>query len=105
MNAKTKPKDEMQEGHLYTVKDGELVEIPTDPEETLRKVKITDEAITVAISVQKQMRKYLDGFKPDITTVCSALIMAQAKKEDATKVVSDYWLNMAQRAVSATSKS
>jgi len=94
--------DQLIEGKLYKLENGELIELVIDPNE-LRKVKLTDDAIVAATSVQKQMRKILDGFKPDITTVCSALIKAQAEKPDATKVVSVYWLEKAQSAVNAIS--
>ncbi|RBW47294.1 hypothetical protein DS885_03870 [Psychromonas sp. B3M02] len=91
--------DELTEGKLYKLENGELIELVIDPDE-LRKVKITDDAIKSATEVQKKMRKILNGFKPDITTVCSALIKAQANKPDATKVVSNYWLEKAQLASS-----
>lgn len=101
-NKSTNVIDDLTEGKLYRLVNGELEEIILDPNE-LRKVKITDDAITAATSVQKQMRKLLNGFKPDITTVCSALIKAQAEKPDAAKVVSSFWLDKAQTADSAIS--
>lgn len=94
--------EDLTEGKLYKLVNGELEELVLDPNE-LRKVKITDDAIKAATLVQKQMRKALDGFKPDITTVCSAFIKAQAEKPDAATVVSSYWLEKAQTAVSAVS--
>lgn len=98
MNNKEKDKsvtEDLTEGKLYKLENGELIELQIDPEE-LRKVKITDDAIQAATEVQKKMRKLLNGFKPDITTVCSALIKGQAEKSDATKVVADFWLEKAQ---------
>jgi len=92
--------DDLTEGKLYKLENGELIELQIDPEE-LRKVKITDDAIQAATAIQKTMRKVLNGFKPDITTVCSALIKGQAEKEDATKVVADFWLEKAQIAASS----
>jgi hypothetical protein len=87
--------EDLTEGKLYKLENGELIELQIDPEE-LRKVKITDDAIQAATEVQKKMRKLLNGFKPDITTVCSALIKGQAERSDATKVVADFWLEKAQ---------
>lgn len=87
--------DSLTEGKLYKYENGEMIELMIDPEE-LRKVKITDDAVEAAISVQKQMRTLLNGFKPDLTTICSALIKGQAQKSDATKVVADFWLEKAQ---------
>ena len=92
--------DDLTEGKLYKLVNGELIELQIDPEE-LRKVKITDDAIQAATAIQKTMRKVLNGFKPDITTVCSALIKGQAEKSDATKVVADFWLEKAQLAASS----
>lgn len=92
--------DDLTEGKLYKLENGELIELQIDPEE-LRKVKITDDAIQAATAIQKVMRKVLNGFKPDITTVCSALIKGQAQKEDATKVVANFWLEKAQIAASS----
>jgi len=92
--------DDLTEGKLYKLENGELIELQIDPEE-LRKVKITDDAIQAATAIQKTMRKVLNGFKPDITTVCSALIKGQAEKSDATQVVADFWLEKAQLAASS----
>lgn len=94
------PLNDLTEGKLYKLEDGELIELIIDKEE-LRKVKITDDAIKAATEVQKKMRTVLNGFKPDITTVCSALIKAQANSSNATQVVADYWLEKAQTAVSS----
>ena len=92
--------DDLTEGKLYKYENGEMIELQIDPEE-LRKVKITDDAVNAAISIQKGMRSALGGFKPDLTTVCSALIRGQAEKSDATKVVADFWLEKAQIAASS----
>jgi len=92
--------DDLTEGKLYKYENGEMIELQIDPEE-LRKVKITDDAIDAATAIQKEMRKVLNGFKPDITTVCSALIKGQANKPDAAKVVADFWLEKAQIAASS----
>lgn len=92
--------DDCIEGKLYKYENGEMIELQIDPEE-LRKVKITDDAIDAATAIQKEMRKILNGFKPDITTVCSALIKGQANKSDAAKVVADFWLEKAQIAASS----
>ena len=91
--------DDLKEGKLYKLENGELIELVIDQEE-LRKIKITDDAVQAATEVQKKMRTVLNGFKPDITTVCSALIKAQAEKPDATKVVANFWLQKAQMASS-----
>lgn len=89
--------DDLIEGKLYKLEDGELIELIIDKDD-LRKVKITDDAIKYATEVQKEMRIVLNGYKPDITTVCSALIKAQPDMTTAKKAVAAYWLEKAQQA-------
>lgn len=98
------PSNEIEEGKLYRVQNGELIELILDPDE-LRKIKVTEDAVTEAINLQKLMRPLLNGFKPDLTTVCSALIKHAATKDDATKVVADFWFEKAQTARDAINKS
>ena len=46
----------------------------------------------------------MNGFKPDLTTVCSALIKGQVEKLDATKIVVNFGLEkiqMAARSINA----
>lgn len=90
--------NDLTEGKLYRLEDGELIELIIDKDD-LRKVKITDDAIKHATKVQKEMRAVLNGYKPDITTVCSALIKAQSDMSAAKKSVAAYWLEKAQQAV------
>ncbi len=85
---------DLQEGHLYTVKDGSLQEIPRDPEDTLRKVRLMDEAVNAAVELQKALRKHMNGYKPDLTLVCSALIVSAAKQPGATKSVANFFLDV-----------
>jgi len=80
----------LEEGHLYTVKNGQLEEIPIDPEDSMRKVRITDDAINAVIEVQKKMRKLLKGYKPDLSIVTSALIEKAAEDDAVTEVVRCY---------------
>lgn len=82
----------LEEGHLYTVRNGVLEEIPIDPEDTMRKLRITHSAIEAATQVQRRMRKVLGGYKPDLSMVCSALIEGGAENENATEVVRQYAL-------------
>lgn len=89
--------DELTEGKLYKLENGELIELQIDPED-LRKVKIMEEAVTSAITLQKAMRPFMNGFKPDLTTVCSALIKNGASRDDAKQVVANYWFETAQKA-------
>lgn len=93
--------DELKEGALYVFQDGDFVEIQRDPEDTLKKVRLLDDAISAATHLQKHMRKALGGYKPDLTTVCSALIIAKAKEDDASKAVVDLFAEMTARMDSA----
>ena len=85
--------DDLEEGELYVVKKGELEHLQRDPDDTMRKVRITDDAHTVAINVQRMMRKEMNGYKPDIVMVCSALIASFDEREEAAGIVKDYIRN------------
>ncbi len=85
---------DLQEGHLYTVKDGNLQEIQRDPDDTLKKVRLMDEAIQSATNLQKTLRKHMNGYKPDLTLVCSALIVSAAKQPGAHKSVVEFFLDV-----------
>lgn len=90
-------KEVLKEGGLYVFQDGEFVEIQRDPEDTLKKVRLLDDAIKEATHLQKRMRKALGGYKPDLTTVCSALIIAKAKEDDASKAVVALFAEMTEK--------
>ena len=85
--------NDVENGKLYKCVNGELIELVIDPEE-LRKVKLRNDAIENVITLQKEMRSYLNGYKPDLTLICSALIATGAKSETAKKVVADYWFSL-----------
>lgn len=83
--------DPLEEGELYVVKKGVLEQIQRDPDDNLRKIRITDDAFDALIKVQRKMRKLLNGYKPDITIVSSALIESAAvDPEHAASVVKNY---------------
>jgi len=83
--------DNLEEGELYVFKKGVLEHLHRDPEDNLRKIRITDGAYEVAVDVQKKLRKSLKGYKPDITMVISALIEDAANdSKNATEVVKGY---------------
>lgn len=84
-------KTELKSGSFYTVIDGQLQEIERDPEDTLRKVRLMEEAFTSATELQKSLRKHLNGYKPDLTLVCSALIAKYAQDDEAVKTVVQYF--------------
>ncbi len=82
--------DELEEGELYVVKKGVLEHIRRDPDDSLKKIRITDDAFSSVVEVQKSMRGALNGYKPDITMVCSALLEQATQSDDALEVVKNY---------------
>ncbi len=84
---------DLKEGHLYVLKDGIFEEIITDPEDNLRKIRIISDAFESAVNLQKRMRTNLEGYKPDLTMVCSAILHFFANDPKATNVVRDYVLS------------
>lgn len=85
---------ELEEGALYVFKKGVLQEIEVDPDDTMRKIKITDSAFKGVVEVQKKMRSVMNGFKPDVSTVCSALIKEASTSPDVVDIVKRFCLDM-----------
>ncbi len=83
---------DLKEGHLYVVKDGVFEEIVTDPEDSLRKIRIIADAYESVICLQKKMRSELGGYKPDLTMVCSSVLHFFSNDPAAPVVVRDYVL-------------
>jgi len=82
---------ELEEGELYVYKKGVLEHVQRDPDDNLRKVRILDGAYEKAVMVQRSMRSKLNGYKPDITMVISALIETGASDASAAAdVVKSY---------------
>jgi anthranilate phosphoribosyltransferase len=95
MNEKTQisvDENDLEEGHLYVVKNGELQEIETDPEDTMRKLRLSEDAVKAVTKVQKSIRKLLGGYKPDLTFIASALLVKAAKNEATSQeAVKEYY--------------
>ena len=92
--------ESLKENQLYIVREGNLVELKTDPED-LKKVKITEDALASVFALQKSLRQKLGGYKPDVTLVCSALLQHATQQEEAMSVVVHYWKNMADKLIHA----
>jgi len=86
----------LEEGSLYVFKKGILQEIEIDPDDTMRKIKITDSAFKGVIEVQKKMRSVMNGFKPDVSTVCSALLKDASTSPHVVEIVQRFCLEMYQ---------
>ena len=96
-NSANDSNNNIEEGKLYVCQDGILKEILRDPEDTMKKVRILDEAIKAATDVQKRLRSVMGGYKPDLSLVCSALIIAKAKEEDSCQSVASLFSEMTQK--------
>lgn len=86
----------LEEGSLYVYKKGVLQEIETDPDDQMKKIRITQDAFANASELQKQMRKHMAGYRPDMSTVCSALIKHAADSENAAEIVRQFALSLYQ---------
>ena len=83
-------KDELKEGALYAYKDGVLTEIQTDPDDTMKRIRIMEGAYHAALTVQRKLRKLLNGYRPDVNLVCSALIEHGANQSRVEQVVKSF---------------
>ena len=88
---------ELEEGSLYVYKKGTLREVEADPDDLMKKVKITPDAFVDVTNLQRGMRKELQGYRPDISIICSALIANAAQSQEAPQIIRNYVLNMYQR--------
>jgi hypothetical protein len=86
--------EDLQEGTLYVFKNGVLQEIEIDQDDQTKKIKITREAHVKAAELQSKLRKALGGYRPDLTTICSALIFEFSNHENVISVVKNFTLNL-----------
>lgn len=87
-------RDNLEEGCLYVYKKGMLQEIESDPDDLMKKIKITPDAFKVASTLQNGMRKHMSGYRPDISTICSALIESGGQSDSAVSVVQDFVIRL-----------
>ena len=81
----------LEEGQLYTLRRGLLQPIPTrDEDDTLRKIRIMDEAYQGAYALARRLRKPLRGYRPDPVLVISALVLHALRQPEASEVVQTY---------------
>jgi hypothetical protein len=86
--------DELRGGRLYVLverDDGEsyLRHLPRHDDE-LPRIRITEEALQALREFCRGMRKELNGYRPDLTLACSALIMWAVSRQDAPRVLRDF---------------
>ena len=84
----------LEEGCLYAFKKGELHEIQADPDDIMKKVKITESAFTEVVKLQRSLRREMQGYKPDVHLVCSALIEHVANLGDVNDIVRNFCLRL-----------
>lgn len=65
----------LEEGELYVLRKGYLEHVPRNADDGMRRVRITEDAYQVAMDVGRAMRKELNGYKPDVSLVTSALLL------------------------------
>ena len=87
-------RDELKDGALYAYKDGVLSEIQTDPDDTMKRIKIVESAFQAVVALQGKMRKTLNGYRPDIHLMCSAIIQHGAKQPDIEQIVKRFCLEL-----------
>lgn len=91
------PEDESrQDGDLYIWRNGRLERIERE-DSPMRRVRMTEEAYQTAMELGKTMRQTLNGYKPDVSLVVSALVVAAAQdRETAGAAVRHYVVKMFQ---------
>ena len=87
---------DLEEGCLYVYKKGTLQEIESDPDDLMKKIKITPDAFKAASELQGKLRRHMSGYRPDMSTICSALVEDAAKSEVSIAVIKRYVIRLYQ---------
>ena len=69
------------EDGLYQARAGQLEKLVFEDDGT-KKIRVPQPGFEAVVKVQKQMRKVLNGHKPDISLVAEAMLMAAAEMPD-----------------------
>ncbi len=79
----------LEEGELYVVRKGQLEHLARNEEDGMRRIRITEDAFQIATDIGRGMRKSLQGYKPDVSLITSALVLSYTdelqKGQDAVK--------------------
>lgn len=95
LSAKQQTAPNYQSGELYRCIDGKMVQIERDPDDNQHKVRLANDAYDGLLLIQKRLRKALNGYRPDITLVASALMkFATDNEEEAINAVKAYALQV-----------
>src|SRR3569832_724327 len=82
--------DRLEEGELYVYRKGNLERFQRDEEDTLRMVRIAEEAFNAVLTLQKTLRRPMGGFKPGIELNCSAVLHHYMQASDVQEEVRQY---------------
>src|SRR3569832_474068 len=80
----------LEEGELYLYRKGTLERVQRDETDTLRRIKIAEEAFNEVLILLLGLRGLMGGFKPGIELICSAVLHHYAQSADAQDVVRRY---------------
>ena len=69
------------EDGLYQARAGQLEKLVFEDDGT-KKIRVPPPGFEAVVKVQKQMRKVLNGHKPDISLVAEAMLLAAAEMPD-----------------------
>lgn len=72
---------ERLEDGLYQARAGHLEKLVFEDDGT-KKIRVPQAGFETVVMVQKQMRKVLNGHKPDISLVAEAMLLAAAEMPD-----------------------
>lgn len=86
--------DELEEGELYVLRKSKLEKIPKADEDGMRRVRVTEVAFQAASDIGKGMRKHLNGYKPDVSLVISALVLGSESGLGKEEVVKQFVLTL-----------
>jgi len=70
--------DERLEDGLYRAQSGHLEKLVFEDDGT-KKIRVPQPGFEAVVKVQKQMRKVLNGHKPDLSLVAEAMLLAAAE--------------------------
>lgn len=77
---------EKLEDGLYQARSGHLEKVIFEDDGT-KKIRVPLAGFEAAVKVQRQMRKVLNGHKPDLSLVAEAMLLAAAEMPDVEEKV------------------
>lgn len=95
-HAPTRPHavDTLEEGELYVYRKGTLEHVQRDEEDTSHRIRITDDAYQQILNLQRTLRGAMNGYRPNIEIIASAVLFNYAQIPDAVSAVRTYGRNL-----------